>query len=233
MKIITKQIPLDFQTGIQRNSEHVDYHMIENGPEIPRKVLEYVVSTLSPTWQLLPLVYQLATQADVVVECGVGYGKVTESILWGLRDGNKSGHLFSIDLGHTHSREVKNRVRAQPDIKNLWSILWSDVFLVPDNLLEMMQADFIFSDVEVREREPEVYECIYPTEPRIDRTIPRSHINLIKKMDKALKVGGLFVMRYYDTSNSILGPFIGEGKYEVVFDFWSLNTFRSLVLRKL
>jgi hypothetical protein len=232
MNIISKKI--DVHIG------HMNYLMIENDPlyptTFPPEVLAHVTISTSPTWLILPIAYQLATQANSVIELGVGYGKATECILFGLRDGKK-GHLYSIDLGHEKSRDVQKRILKRSDIKDLWSIMWHDAFLVPDNLLKLMQVDFIFSDIEIRQRPPEIYECIYPTEPRIDRSIPRTHLDLINKYDKALKVGGFIVMRFYESLKDIR-PLIDEKRYEVVYcerpiSEGTTETFQCAIFRKL
>jgi hypothetical protein len=222
---------------VDLNINHENYLMIENDPLYPTifppEVLANVILSVSPTWLLLPIAYQLATQADSVLELGVGWGKATECILFGLRDGKK-GHLYSVDLGHERSRAVQNRILKRSDIKDLWTVIWNDVFLVPNSFLESIQVDFIFSDIEIRQRPPEIYECIYPTEPRIDRSIPRTHLDLINKLDVALKVGGFIVMRYYEDIKSIQS-LIDEKIYEVVFCERPnyKETFQCVVLRTL
>jgi len=226
MKLIKKRCSLSVPN---RSLEHDHYWMLDENIEVPPRVLEFTIETLSSAYSLYPLLYQLATKAESIIELGIGWGKSTNSMLWGLKNG-KQGHLWSIDCGNIHTDEAVAKIKSL-DIAKYFTWVKKDFFTIPDEWFKEHKTDLVFIDFNPKRLRPEfVYKSIYPEEPHLDRkNIKRDCRIMMDKLLLSMKRDGLLVMKPYCCDTDVY-KMAKEGLIEIVFEY--KQDLRFIILRK-
>jgi len=97
----------------------------------------------------LSYLYREALKTKRILELGLARGWSTRAMLYGLRDGNKSGkfHLWNIDYGrNSFSGDTTNKIKESKLGKH-FTWIHKNAFEVPDSWFKRHKFDLIFIDI--------------------------------------------------------------------------------------